>query len=45
MRVRFSPIAPEHLAAYKRPRAIVFVSEIARTANGKVSRKALPQLI
>jgi len=35
----------EHLAAYKRPRAIVFVSEIARTANGKVSRKALPQLI
>ena len=35
----------EHLAAYKRPRAIVFVSEIARTANGKVSRKALPQLM
>ncbi|MBV8103503.1 MAG: acyl-CoA synthetase [Hyphomicrobiales bacterium] len=35
----------EHLAAYKRPRAIMFVSEIARTANGKVSRKALPQLI
>ena len=34
-----------HLAAYKRPRAIVFVSEIARTANGKVSRKALPQLV
>jgi acyl-coenzyme A synthetase/AMP-(fatty) acid ligase len=35
----------EHLAPYKRPRAVVFVSEIARTANGKVSRKALPQLV
>jgi acyl-coenzyme A synthetase/AMP-(fatty) acid ligase len=35
----------QHLAAYKSPRRIVFVSEIARTANGKVSRKALPQLI
>ncbi len=34
-----------HLAAYKRPRKIAFVSAIARTANGKVSRKALPQLI
>jgi acyl-coenzyme A synthetase/AMP-(fatty) acid ligase len=35
----------EHLAAYKRPRAIVFVTEIARTANGKVSRRLLPQLV
>ena len=35
----------EHLAAYKRPREVVFVSEIARTANGKLSRKALPQLV
>jgi acyl-coenzyme A synthetase/AMP-(fatty) acid ligase len=35
----------EHLAAYKRPRAIVFVTEIARTANGKVSRRLLPQLL
>ena len=34
----------EHLAAYKCPRKVVFVREIARTANGKVSRKALPQL-
>jgi len=33
----------EHLAAYKRPRKIAFISEIARTANGKISRKALPQ--
>ena len=35
----------EHLAAYKRPRAIVFVTKIARTANGKVSRRLLPQLV
>jgi acyl-coenzyme A synthetase/AMP-(fatty) acid ligase len=35
----------EHLAAYKRPRAIVFVTEIARSANGKVSRRLLPQLV
>ena len=34
----------EHLASYKCPRKIVFVREIARTANGKVSRRALPQL-
>jgi acyl-coenzyme A synthetase/AMP-(fatty) acid ligase len=34
----------ERLATYKRPREIVFVREIARTANGKVRRKALPQL-
>ena len=34
----------EHLAAYKRPRKIVFVREIARTPNGKVSRRLLPQL-
>ena len=33
-----------HLAAYKRPRKIVFVGEIAHTPNGKVSRRALPQL-
>jgi acyl-coenzyme A synthetase/AMP-(fatty) acid ligase len=35
----------DHLAAYKRPRAIAFVGEITRTANGKVSRKSLPQLV
>ena len=34
----------EHLAVYKRPRKIVFVREIPRTANGKVSRRLLPQL-
>ncbi len=33
-----------HLAVYKRPRKIVFVSEIAHTPNGKVSRRLLPQL-
>jgi acyl-coenzyme A synthetase/AMP-(fatty) acid ligase len=35
----------QHLAAYKCPRKVVFVREIARTANGKLSRKALPQLV
>jgi acyl-coenzyme A synthetase/AMP-(fatty) acid ligase len=34
----------EHLAVYKRPRKIMLVREIARSANGKVSRRALPQL-
>jgi len=34
-----------YLAAYKCPRKAVFVREIARTANGKVSRKTLPQLV
>src|SRR5271157_693939 len=34
----------EHLAVYKRPRKVVFVREIPRTANGKVSRRLLPQL-
>ena len=34
----------ERLAAYKRPRKIVFVSEIARTPNGKVSRRRLPKI-
>ena len=33
-----------HLAAYKCPRKVVFVREIPRTANGKVSRRLLPQL-
>ncbi len=35
----------DHLAVYKRPRKIVFVREIAHTANGKVSRRLLQQLI
>ena len=34
----------KHLAVYKRPRKVVFVGEIARTPNGKVSRRGLPQL-
>jgi acyl-coenzyme A synthetase/AMP-(fatty) acid ligase len=34
----------EHLAAYKRPRKVMFVREIPHTPNGKVSRRMLPQL-
>ena len=33
--------AAERLAAYKRPRAIVFVEALPRTANGKIMRKVL----
>lgn len=33
--------AARHLAAYKRPREVVFVSSLPRTANGKVRRKDL----
>ena len=33
--------AAERLAAYKRPRAIVFVETLPRTANGKLMRSAL----
>lgn len=33
--------AAERLAAYKRPRAIVFVDALPRTANGKIMRSAL----
>lgn len=32
----------EHLAAYKRPRAVVFLDALPRNANGKLNRKALP---
>ena len=35
----------ERLAVYKRPRKVVFMSELPRAANGKLSRKALPQLV
>ena len=33
--------AAERLAAYKRPRSIVFVEALPRTANGKLMRQAL----
>jgi acetyl-CoA synthetase len=33
--------AAERLAAYKRPRSIVFVGSLPRTANGKIMRQAL----
>jgi len=33
--------AAEHLAAYKRPRAVAFVEALPRTANGKIMRQAL----
>lgn len=33
--------AAERLAAYKRPRAVVFVDELPRTPNGKIRRQAL----
>jgi acyl-coenzyme A synthetase/AMP-(fatty) acid ligase len=33
--------AAERLAAYKRPRAIVFIDALPRTANGKIQRQAL----
>ncbi len=33
--------AAEHLAPYKCPREVVFVSSLPRTANGKVLRRAL----
>lgn len=33
--------AVERLAGYKRPRAIVFVDRLPRTANGKIMRQAL----
>jgi acyl-coenzyme A synthetase/AMP-(fatty) acid ligase len=34
----------ERLAPYKRPRRIVLVRELPRTANGKLARRLLPQL-
>ncbi len=36
--------AEARLASYKRPREVVFVSELPRTPNGKVQRKALAAL-
>ena len=37
--------AANRLAAYKRPREIVFVESLPRTANGKVMRRALGQRV
>lgn len=37
--------ATAYLAAYKRPREVVFVDELPRTANGKLARKRLPDHI
>ena len=31
----------QHLASYKCPRAVHFVSDLPRTANGKILRRAL----
>ena len=35
--------AAERLAAYKRPREIIFQTELPRTARGKLMRNALPR--
>jgi acyl-coenzyme A synthetase/AMP-(fatty) acid ligase len=35
--------AAEHLAAYKRPRKIVFLEQLPRTRSGKLLRRELPQ--
>ncbi|RAV76594.1 AMP-binding enzyme, partial [Aerococcus urinae] len=35
--------AEAHLAAYKRPREIIFMDSLPRTANGKVTRRKLAQ--
>jgi acyl-coenzyme A synthetase/AMP-(fatty) acid ligase len=37
--------AGERLAAYKRPRRIYVVPHLPRTPHGKLSRRALPELI
>ena len=36
--------AESRLAAYKRPREVIFVNELPRTANGKVQRRRLAEL-
>ena len=36
--------AEEKLAAYKRPREVIFANELPRTANGKVQRRRLAEL-
>lgn len=37
--------AHAHLAAYKCPREVVFVDHLPRTANGKIKRRDLPELV
>jgi acyl-coenzyme A synthetase/AMP-(fatty) acid ligase len=37
--------AADHLAAYKRPREIVFVEALPRTPNGKLRRNALASIL
>ncbi|MEI6559271.1 MAG: acyl-CoA synthetase [Rhodospirillaceae bacterium] len=34
--------AADHLAAYKRPRTVIFLEKLPRTANGKLLRRDLP---
>jgi acyl-coenzyme A synthetase/AMP-(fatty) acid ligase len=34
-------LAARELAAYKRPREVVFIDQLPRTANGKLKRAAL----
>lgn len=36
--------AEQHLAAYKRPREVIFANELPRTPNGKVQRRRLAEL-
>lgn len=40
-RAEIERFAAERLASYKRPRAVVFVDALPRTANGKIMRSAL----
>lgn len=37
--------AARHLAAYKRPREVVYVDALPRTANGKIRRADLPAIV
>ena len=37
--------AEEHLAAYKRPREIIFCDHLPRTANGKILRRELHEIV
>ena len=37
-------LATEHLAAYKRPRQVVFLDALPRSANGKIDRRRLAAL-